>query len=85
SDADVSLAFAAKEAVFKAAHARVQRHIGFDEAEIAVLDAGAGTWSASLGHMLAIDLDTTSLAGTYAWDRSLVYAVVALPTSSIGS
>ena len=85
SDADVSLAFAAKEAVFKAAHARVQRHIGFDEAEIAVLDSGAGTWTASLGHMLAVDLDTTSLTGTYAWDRSLVYAVVALPAASIGS
>ena len=85
SDADVSLAFAAKEAVFKAAHARVQRHIGFDGAEIAVLDAGAGRWTASLGHMLAVDLDTTSLTGTYAWERSLVYAVVVLPTPSIGS
>lgn len=85
SDAAVSLAFAAKEALFKAAHARVQRFIGFDEAAVAVGDDPPGTWTAALGERLAADLGVASVDGTYAWDHALVYAVIALPTPSIGS
>ncbi|MFM7599135.1 MAG: 4'-phosphopantetheinyl transferase superfamily protein, partial [Actinomycetota bacterium] len=85
SDAAVSLAFAAKEALFKAAHARVLRFIGFDEAAVAVSDDHPGAWTAALGERLAADLGVASVDGTYAWDHALVYAVIALPAPSIGS
>ncbi|MBM3688536.1 MAG: 4'-phosphopantetheinyl transferase superfamily protein [Actinobacteria bacterium] len=100
SDAAVSLAFAAKEALFKASHARVQRFVGFDEASVCT-DASecqsvqpvtswarrtdSGTWTAALGERLAAGLGVASVNGAYAWDRALVYAVIALPAPSIGS
>lgn len=94
SDAVVSLAFAAKEALFKAAYFRAHRFIGFTEAEIIGMDGSSldtsdgvsdtgrtsagGTWIARVSGPLAEEIDADTVTGTFAWDRSLVYAVVAL-------
>ena len=71
-----TLAFAAKESIYKAAYPRAQRFIGFDEAEI--VDVGAGTWAARVSGALAREIDVDAVAGTYAWDGPLLYAVLAL-------
>ncbi|MGI9197242.1 MAG: 4'-phosphopantetheinyl transferase family protein, partial [Candidatus Nanopelagicales bacterium] len=71
-----TLAFAAKECIFKAAHARVQRFIGFDEA--ALVDDSDDTWTAVLGDRLSADLGIDAVTGTYAWEGRRLFAVVAL-------
>ena len=62
SDAEVSLAFAAKEALFKAVHARVQRHVGFDEAEVVVTDGPGST--VDMGHPVDVS-DRRTQTGTW--------------------
>ena len=52
SEAAVSLTFAAKEALFKAAHPRAQRFIGFDEAEISVVGAPSRPSVPPSGHLV---------------------------------
>ena len=76
SDAAVSLTFAAKESLFKAVHARVQRHVGFDEAVLS--DHDSASWSLRLSPALSGEVGVDAVHGTYAWDHGLVYAVVAL-------
>lgn len=72
-----TLAFAAKESIYKAAYPRAQRFIGFAEAEI--IDMQEGQWTARIGGPLAEEVGVDSVDGTYAWDGSLLYAVLALP------
>jgi 4'-phosphopantetheinyl transferase EntD len=72
-----TLAFAAKESIYKAAYPRAQRFIGFDEAEI--VDVGEATWAARVCGPLANEIGADSVEGTYSWDGSLLYAVLALP------
>ena len=72
-----TVAFAAKESIYKAAYPRAQRFIGFDEAEI--VEVGDGTWAARLCGPLADELGVDTVMGTHAWDGSLLYAVLALP------
>jgi len=79
SEEAATLAFAAKESIYKAAYPRAQRFIGFDEAEI--VDVGDGTWAARLCGPLADELGVDTVMGTHAWDGSLVYAVLALESS----
>ena len=74
-----TVAFAAKESIYKAAYPRAQRFIGFDEAEI--VDVGDGTWAARLCGPLADELGVDTVMGTHAWDGSLLYAVLALESS----
>lgn len=76
SEESATLAFAAKESIYKAAYPRAQRFIGFDEAEI--VDVGDGTWAARLCGPLADELGVDTVMGTHAWDGSLLYAVVGL-------
>ena len=79
SEEAATLAFAAKESIYKAAYPRAQRFIGFDEAEI--VDVGDGTWAARLCGPLADELGVDTVMGTHAWDGSLLYAVLALESS----
>ena len=71
-----TLAFAAKESIYKAAYPRAQRFIGFDEAEI--VDVGEDTWVARVSGHLAGEIGVEAVKGTYAWDGELLYAVLAL-------
>lgn len=71
-----TLAFAAKESIYKAAYPRAQRFIGFAEAEIAAL--GEGRWTARVSGLLAQEIGVDAVTGSYAWDGSLLYAVLAL-------
>ena len=91
-----TVAFAAKESIYKAAYPRAQRFIGFAEAEIVDVSATpsavekchpvdgsdrrtqAGSWTAVLADDLARLLGVDAVEGTYAWDGSLLYAVLAL-------
>ena len=75
-DEAATLAFAAKESIYKAAYPRAQRFIGFAEAEI--VDVGEDTWVARMSGHLAEEIGVDSVDGTYAWDGSLLYAVLAL-------
>ena len=75
-DEAATLAFAAKESIYKAAYPRAQRFIGFTEAEIVSVDDGR--WTARISASLAEEVGVDTVAGTYAWDGSLLYAVVAL-------
>jgi len=93
---EATLAFAAKESIYKAAYPRAQRFIGFAEAEIMTIDAGrsavekchpvdvsdrrtqAGAWTAVLTGPLAEEIGVDAVTGSYAWDGSLLYAVLAL-------
>jgi 4'-phosphopantetheinyl transferase EntD len=77
SEGAATLAFAAKESIYKAAYPRAQRFIGFDEAEI--VDVGDGTWAARLCGPLTDELGVDTVMGTHAWDGSLLYAVLAVP------
>jgi enterobactin synthetase component D len=79
SEEAATLAFAAKESIYKAAYPRAQRFIGFAEAEI--VDVGDGTWAARLCGPLADELGVDTVMGTHAWDGSLLYAVLALESS----
>lgn len=79
SEEAATLAFAAKESIYKAAYPRAQRFIGFDEAEI--VDVGDGTWAARLCGPLADEIGVDTVMGTHAWDGSLLYAVLALESS----
>ena len=79
SEEAATLAFAAKESIYKAAYPRAQRFISFDEAEI--VDVGDGTWAARLCGPLADELGVDTVMGTHAWDGSLLYAVLALESS----
>ena len=72
-----TVAFAAKESIYKAAYPRAQRFIGFAEAEIT--DMQAGRWTAQVSGPLADELGVDTVIGTYSWDGSLLYAVLALP------
>lgn len=71
-----TIAFAAKESIYKAAYPRAQRFIGFAEAEI--IDVQEGRWVAQIGGPLAEEIGADSVDGTYSWDGSLLYAVLAL-------
>lgn len=71
-----TVAFAAKESIYKAAYPRAQRFIGFAEAEIAALDEGR--WTAQVSGALAEEMGVDAVIGSYAWDGSLLYAVLAL-------
>lgn len=91
-----TIAFAAKESIYKAVYPRAQRFIGFAEAEVAAIHASgsavekyhpvdvsdrrtqAGTWTAVLADDLARLIGVDTVDGTYAWDGSLLYAVLAL-------
>ena len=73
----VTLAFAAKESIYKAAYPRAQRFIGFDEAEI--VDVGDTTWVARVSGHLAGEIGVDEVTGAYSWDGALLYAVLALP------
>ena len=91
-----TVAFAAKESIYKAAYPRAQRFIGFAEAEILTIDTGrsavekchpvdvsdrrtqAGTWTARVSGPLAEEIGVDAVTGSYAWDGSLLYAVLAL-------
>ena len=91
-----TVAFAAKESIYKAAYPRAQRFIGFAEAEIVAIETGpsvvekchpvdvsdrktqGGAWTAVLASPLAEEIGVDTVAGTYAWDGSLLYAVLAL-------
>ena len=79
SEEAATLAFAAKESIYKAAYPRAQRFIGFDEAEI--VEVGDGTWAARLCGPLADELGVDTVMGTHSWDGSLLYAVLALESS----
>lgn len=96
SEESATLAFAAKESIYKAAYPRAQRFIGFAEAEIVAVSVApsavenchpvdgsdrrdqAGSWTAVLADDLARLLGVDTVEGTYAWDGSLLYAVLAL-------
>ena len=71
-----TVAFAAKESIYKAAYPRAQRFIGFAEAEI--IDVQEGRWAARIGGPLAEEIGAEAVNGSYAWDGSLLYAVLAL-------
>ena len=73
---EVAVAFAAKEAIYKAAHPRVVRYIGFDEADI--FEQSGGAWTARLGERLATEVGVGWVAGAFAWESDLVYSVLAL-------
>jgi enterobactin synthetase component D len=91
-----TVAFAAKESIYKAAYPRAQRFIGFAEAVVVAIDAGrstvdkchpvdvsdhrtqAGTWIAQVSGPLAEEIGVDVVTGSYAWDGSLLYAVLAL-------
>lgn len=72
----VAVVFAVKEAIYKAAHPRVLRHIGFDEAEI--IEQVDGAWTARLGERLARELGVGWVSGAFAWESELAYVVLAL-------
>ena len=76
SEDAATLAFAAKESIYKAAYPRAQRFIGFAEAE--VVDVGDGRWIARVSGPLAEEIGLDEVTGTHAWDGSLLYAVLAL-------
>lgn len=71
-----TVAFAAKESIYKAAYPRAQRFIGFAEAEI--VDVSNGHWTARVSGSLAEEIGVDAVTGSYAWDGSLLYAVLAL-------
>jgi enterobactin synthetase component D len=71
-----TLAFAAKESVYKAAYPRAKRFIGFAEAE--VVDVSEGRWIAEVSGPLSEEIGVDAVTGTYAWDGRLLYAVLAL-------
>ena len=71
-----TVAFAAKESIYKAAYPRAQRFIGFAEAEI--IDMQEGRWTAQVSGPLAEEIGVDAVSGSYAWDGSLLYAVLAL-------
>ena len=71
-----TIAFAAKESIYKAAYPFAQRFIGFAEAEIT--DMQAGRWNAQVSGPLAEEIGAEAVNGSYAWDGSLLYAVLAL-------
>lgn len=91
-----TVAFAAKESIYKAAYPRARRFIGFAEAVVVAIDAGrstvdkchpvdvsdhraqAGTWTAQVSGPLAEEIGVDAVSGSYAWDGSLLYAVLAL-------
>jgi len=73
---EVAVAFAAKESIYKAVHPQVDRHIGFDEADI--IEQVDGSWTARLGERLASEIGAGWVSGTFAWETDLVYAVLAL-------
>ncbi len=73
---EVAVAFAAKESIYKAAHPRVGRYIGFDEAE--VIEQVDGAWTARLGEQLSREIGVGWVSGAFAWESDLVYAVLAL-------
>jgi enterobactin synthetase component D len=76
SPGDVAVVFAAKESIYKAAHPRVGRYIGFDEAD--VIEQSGGVWTARLGEGLAGELGVGWVSGSFAWEANLVYSVLAL-------
>ena len=73
-----SIAFAAKESLFKAAHVRVARFIGFDEAALVGIDPESRHWTLALATRLAGELETREVTGAYAWDGDRLFAVLAL-------
>jgi enterobactin synthetase component D len=75
---EVTVVFAAKESIYKAAQPLVGRYIGFDEAE--VIEQSGESWAARLGERLASELGGGWVSGRHAWDHDLVYAVLALST-----
>jgi enterobactin synthetase component D len=76
SPPEVAVVFAAKESIYKAAHPRVGRYIGFDEADI--IEQSGGEWTARLGEQLTSELGVGWISGAYAWESDLVYVVLAL-------
>lgn len=76
SPPEVAVVFAAKESIYKAAHPRVGRYIGFDEAD--VIEQSGGAWTARLGEQLAAELGVGWVSGSSAWEADLVYVVLAL-------
>ena len=76
SPGDVAVVFAAKESIYKAAHPRVGRYIGFDEAD--VIEQSGGVWTARLGERLAGELGVGWVSGSFAWEANLVYSVLVL-------
>lgn len=73
---EVAVVFAAKESIYKAAHPRVGRYIGFDEADI--IEQSRGAWTARLGERLAAELGAGWVSGSFAWVDDLVYALLVL-------
>jgi enterobactin synthetase component D len=76
SPPEVAVVFAAKESIYKAAHPRVGRYIGFDEADI--IEQSGGAWTARLGERLAAELGVGWVSGSFAWESDLVYALLVL-------
>lgn len=73
---EVAVVFAAKETIYKAAHPRVGRYVGFDEAD--VIEQTGGAWTARLGEQLAREIGMGWVSGAFAWESELVYTVLAL-------
>lgn len=73
-----SIAFAAKESLFKAAHPRVARFIGFDEAALVEIDPESRHWTLALASRLAGELEVREVTGAYAWEGDRLFAVLAL-------
>lgn len=73
---EVAVVFAAKETIYKAAHPRVGRYVGFDEAD--VIEQTGGAWTARLGEQLAREIGVGWVSGAFAWESELVYTVLAL-------
>ena len=65
SEEAATLAFAAKESIYKAAYPRAQRFIGFDEAEIVDVDVGDGGRSAVEKRHPVDAFDRRTHAGTW--------------------
>lgn len=73
---EVTVIFAAKESIYKAAQPLVGRYIGFDEAD--VIEQSGGSWTARLGERLASEIGLGWVTGSFAWESDLVYSVLAL-------
>lgn len=73
---EVTVVFAAKESIYKAARPLVGRYIGFDEADI--IEQSGGSWTARLGERLASEISLGWVTGSFAWESDLVYSILAL-------